>query len=281
MSNKLIALLLIPAILLVLFTHMPTGSSAADVVAGYNETNTYSASSASYMNYLTATQTNENANDSAARAYGNQIAAKAIELCEVYGYGYGGGDWQTNHAGISPAGRINRNGPWPSTYGGIQAQINAANVDIHLQCAGFASYCWVSVLNTDAPINQTVGNLLGVWEVHALLTTGGTNAAGNYEYIISNANPGDLIFFIDEDFRSGDDWPLTRPAITYEQAINNAGNCSPWAHVEVYLGEGMIAGSNSTSEVWKQAYIKELSTTRQMWLLKVDDAGVKVANYSS
>lgn len=81
MTHKLKFLSLLPVILLVAFTLMPTGATSAEVMAGYGHTTTYSSySGASYRTYLTSTATtNGDLPD-----IGEQIVADATGSCTDY-----------------------------------------------------------------------------------------------------------------------------------------------------------------------------------------------------
>lgn len=304
MFDKLKYIFLVPAILLVGFTFMPTGTSTADIVAGYNTTNSYSASGATYLNYLSAAPVTSSSTEDTPylSTLREKVCKEATELCTTYGYGEGGDTWEVDTPGAQ--GRISRTSEQATSYAMVQEQMKSDG-QIGMQCAGFASYCWVAAIAINAPMDINVAGLIDTWGVYdelkgiddaivwEVVKSGETKTPTSeckeaaYDFVINNAEPGDLLFYVDNDYYLPDDaykgkyeilqFPPLQVSVGGKVFYYEKGHTSPWAHVEVYLGEGKIAGSNTTDPVWKQAYIKDFTAWAKPYILSMSDAAKIVA----
>lgn len=257
--KKVAILLFVPVLLMVVFSMMPTGASADEVIAGYQSTTSFSSSGSSHLLYMMQfSLVDDNEYDSQyAGSIGKQIAQLAVDLCEQLG---NGGNTSYSDSAGRKVGQFRYSTSNTVDYStsealrqNVMAMLKDSDKTCNISCCGFATFCWERMLTGRSPYGTSCTSTIA--ENFQDIIEGD----GTVQYIIDNAKPGDLLFYTKIKSTSP---PIANPsARNYEHAELYVG---PYSGVDAngtaYELEYACAGSNEPA-IRRDACIKPLATT--------------------
>lgn len=255
--KKVAILLLAPVLLMVVFTLYPTGSTRSEVMEGYQSTTTFVRSSSSYLLYMSQFRAAVEVNNTKkfAENIGTKIARFAAALCEKLGnggnvsYSDAGGRkvGQFRYSTSTTAGYSSRD----ALYQNVQEMLRDPSKTCYISCCGFATFCWDIFLTGHSPYGTgcttTVAN-----NFQDMIEGDGTA-----QYVIDNAEPGDLLFYT----KTGGTVPPVAEHQNYKHVEIYIGQYSGVdAYGKKYMIDYACAGSNQ-DRLNRDACIKPLAAT--------------------